>query len=118
MTADEDDIAASLKILLGTAIGERLFHPRYGLDLSALLFEPMSTAMKTELLDRANIAIAIYEPRIELLSLDLETTAENEGQIGIAMEYRVRATNSRYNLVYPFNTLDSRGVQSIGISPL
>lgn len=111
MTADEEDIASSLKILFGTAIGERFLNPKYGLDMQEMLFEPMSTTMKTYLIDRVKIAILIYEPRIDLLSLDLDTTAQNEGKLGIVMEYKVRATNSRYNLVYPFNTTDSNEVR-------
>jgi phage baseplate assembly protein W len=111
MTADEEDIQASLKILFGTAIGERFFHPKYGLDLQEMLFDPMSTTMKTYLEDRVKIAILIYEPRIDLLSLDLDTTAQTEGKISIVIEYKVRATNSRYNLVYPFSTTDSNEVR-------
>ncbi|MDJ0844698.1 GPW/gp25 family protein [Crocosphaera sp.] len=103
MTADEEDIQSSLKILFGTAIGERFFNPKFGLDLKAMLFEPMSTTIKTALIDNIKIAILIYESRIEVLSLDLDTTAQNEGKIEIVMEYKVRATNSRYNLVYPFS---------------
>lgn len=117
MTADEDDIQSSLKILFGTAIGERFFNPKYGLDMQEMLFDPISTTMKTDLEDRVKIAILIYEPRIELLSLDLDTTAQNEGKVSIAIEYKVRATNSRYNLVYPFNTTDSNEVR-IGLGNL
>jgi uncharacterized protein len=105
MTADEEDIQSSLKILFGTAIGERIFNPKYGLSMQEILFEPMSTTLKTDLTDRIKIAILIYEPRIELLSLELDTTAETEGKISIVMEYAVRATNSRYNLVYRFNNV-------------
>ena len=46
MTSDEADIEASLKILLGTAIGERFLHPKYGLDLHDLLF--LETSIPTE----------------------------------------------------------------------
>ncbi|WP_019498212.1 GPW/gp25 family protein [Pseudanabaena sp. PCC 6802] len=113
MTADEEDIKASLNILFGTAIGERFFNPQYGLDMQEILFEPMSTTIKTYLSDRIKIAILIYEPRIELLSLDLDTTAQNEGKIGIVMEYKVRATNSRYNLVYPFSITDGNEVRGV-----
>jgi phage baseplate assembly protein W len=111
MTADEEDIQSSLKILFGTAIGERFLNPKYGLDMQEMLFEPMSTTMKTYLSDRVKIAILIYEPRIEMLSLDLDTTAQNEGRISIVMEYQVRTTNSRYNLVYPFSATDANEIR-------
>jgi phage baseplate assembly protein W len=111
MTADEEDIQSSLKILFGTAIGERFLNPKYGLDMQEMLFDPMSTTMKTYLSERVKIAILIYEPRIEMLSLDLDTTAKNEGRISIVMEYQVRTTNSRYNLVYPFSATDANEIR-------
>ncbi len=107
MTDDEEDIRASLEILMGTAAGERFMNPKYGLDLHETLFEPMGTTTKTLLKDRVKYAILIYEPRIALLSLELDSSAEPEGQISIILEYAIRSTNSRYNLVYPFYTTDS-----------
>ena len=102
MTSDEEDIEASLKILLGTALGERFLNPKYGLDLHEMLFEPMSTTMATFLQDRARIALLIYEPRINLLALELDTSGQPEGRVSMVVDYEVRSTNSRFNLVYPF----------------
>lgn len=109
MTSDEEDIEASLKILLGTALGERFLNPKYGLDLHEMLFDPMSTTMTTFLKDRVKTSILIYEPRINLLSLDLDTTAQTEGRVSIIVDYEVRATNSRFNLVYPFWNAEGGG---------
>ncbi len=114
MTSDEADIEESLKILLGTAFGERFLNPKYGLDMHELLFEPMSTTMKTFIKDRVRTSILVYEPRINLLSLELDTSAEYEGKISILVEYEVMATNSRYNLVYPFSISDSSEVKDTG----
>ncbi len=120
MTSDEEDIDRSMRILFGTAIGERFLTPKYGLDMHEILFEPVSTTMKTFIKDRVKTAILIYEPRINLLSLELDTSAQPEGKISIVLEYEVRATNSRYNLVYPFYTTDSnevRGTVDFNINP-
>ncbi len=111
MTQDEEDIRASLQILLGTAAGERFMNPGYGLDMHELLFEPMGTTAKTLLKDRIRHAILVYEPRILLLSLELDSSAELEGKISLILEYQVRTTNSRYNLVYPFYSTDSNEVR-------
>ncbi|MBI1919798.1 MAG: GPW/gp25 family protein [Geobacter sp.] len=102
MSSDEKDIEESLGILLGTAAGERFLNPKYGLDMQQLLFEPMSETMKTYITDHIRIGILIYEARINLLSVVLDTTAQYEGVIAVVLEYEIRATNSRYNLVYPF----------------
>ncbi len=111
MTVDEDDIQASLKILLGTDGGERFLNPKYGLDLHSVLFEPLSTTMQTFLKDRIKTAILIYEPRINLLSLELDTTAQFEGKVSLILDYEIRATNSRFNLVYPFYTTDANEIR-------
>lgn len=111
MTEEEEDIRASLEILLGTAAGERFLNPRYGLDLHEVLFEPMGTTAKTLLKDRMKYAILIYEPRINLLSIELDSSGEMDGRISIRLEYEVRSTNSRYNLVYPFYSTDSNEVR-------
>ncbi|MEP7120327.1 MAG: GPW/gp25 family protein [Byssovorax sp.] len=102
MTSDEQDIEASLRILFGTTPGERLFAPVYGLDVRELLFEPMSTTLRTFLAERVKIAILFYEGRIEVLSLQIESPDPNNGTLRISLDYAVRSTNSRYNLVFPF----------------
>lgn len=119
MTSDEEDIRASLIILLGTAAGERFLNPEYGIDMHALLFESLSTTMQTYLKDRVKTAILIHEPRINLLSLELDTSAQYDGRIGIIVEYEVRATNSRYNLVYPFYLSDGNEIRgSVAVKTL
>ncbi|MBV9773839.1 MAG: GPW/gp25 family protein, partial [Gemmatimonadetes bacterium] len=107
MSSDEEDIHESLKILFGTAAGERFLRPRYGLDMHEVLFEPMSTTLKTYLQDRIRTSILIYEPRVNLLSLELDTSGQQEGRVTLIVDYEVRATNSRFNLVYPFYAFDS-----------
>ena len=107
MVADEEDIEESLRILFATQRGERVFHPKYGLDVNDLLFEAMSTTMRTLLEDRVKIGILIYEPRIEPLAVTVHSQEPASGELHIELEYRVRATNSRYNLVFPFYRSDS-----------
>jgi phage baseplate assembly protein W len=111
MTSDEDDIHASLRILFGTALGERFLRPRYGLDMHEILFEPMSTTLKTYLEDRIRTTVLIYEPRIDPVKLELDTTEQNEGRVTLILDYVVRATNTRFNLVYPFYATDSSEVR-------
>jgi phage baseplate assembly protein W len=115
-SADEQDIDESLRILFGTARGERFLNPSYGLDTQELLFEPMSTSMRTFLKDRIKIAILVHEPRIEVLTLEVDSPDPNTGVLRILLEYQVRATNSRFNLVYPFYWHDSNElVASVGV---
>ena len=111
MTSDEEDIRASLEILFGTMEGERFLLPKYGLSPHEILFERASTTRSAFQKERITAAILIYEPRIRLISLEIDSPDPNAGTLRIRIEYEVRATNSRYNLVYPFYTQDSSEVR-------
>jgi len=108
MTADEEDIQKSLEILLSTSPGERFLQPKYGVNLDALLFEPLTTTMKTYIRGIIRHALLLYEPRIELHNVTLREE-EIAGRVDILIEYTVRTTNSRYNLVYPFYLREGAG---------
>ncbi len=101
MTSGEEDIEASLRILLSTAVGERFLQPKYGCNLEHLLFEQLTTSVKTYVRGLIEGALLLYEPRVDLESVDFVTEGEAEGRLDIVIGYVVRTTNSRYNLVYP-----------------
>jgi phage baseplate assembly protein W len=102
MAADEEDIRQSLRILLSTALGERVMQPKYGCNLNDLLFEPLNTTVRTYIRGLVKQAILIYEPRIQLNDVSIEMLDEPSGRVDLVVDYTVRTTNSRYNLVYPF----------------
>jgi phage baseplate assembly protein W len=102
MISDEEDIRSSLEILLSTRPGERVMQPRYGCNLDELLFEPLTTTFKTYLKDLISTAILYFEPRIDVNKIDLDETDEVEGKVIISIEYTIRATNSRFNFVFPY----------------
>jgi phage baseplate assembly protein W len=117
MTSDEADIEASLRILFGTALGERFLEPGYGLDLRDVLFESLSTTLRTLLTERVRTQILIYEPRIQVLALSLDSPDPNNGTLVISLDYKVRASNSRFNLVYPFYQSDGNEQRSAVAAP-
>jgi len=102
MLEDEADIKSSLGILLSTRLGERVMVPDYGCNLDELLFKPLTLTLKTFVIDLIKTAILYYEPRIDLNKIAIDPTDELEGVLLINLDYTVRATNSRKNMVYPF----------------
>jgi phage baseplate assembly protein W len=101
MISDEDDIQNSLEVLLATRVGERLMQPMYGCNLDVLLFEAIDITLQTYIKDLVFTSIFYYEPRVKPDDVKL-TVPDQEGSILIEVQYTVRATNTRYNLVYPF----------------
>lgn len=102
MLEQEADIASSLEILLGTTPGERVMLADYGCNLQELLFENIDTTLTTLMVDKIRSAILYYEPRIDVESVRLDDRPDLEGVVLIHINYRVRATNSRFNFVFPF----------------
>jgi uncharacterized protein len=102
MTGKQDDIEKSLQILLTTTLGERVMQPKYGCNMDELLFESLNTTTKTILVDKIKTAILYFEPRIEPKKIALNTTNELEGEVLIVVEYIIRATNNRFNFVFPY----------------
>ncbi|MDW3191828.1 MAG: GPW/gp25 family protein [Cytophagales bacterium] len=101
LVQDEEDVLQSLRILLSTIQQERVLEPEYGLDLVHMIFEPLSVTSAALLTRKIEQAILDFEPRIELDNVDYVQDVAN-GRIDITLEYTIRATNTRTNLVYPF----------------
>lgn len=102
MTEKKEDIERSLQILLTTTVGERVMEPKYGCNMEELLFEPLDTTTKTLIKDKIKTSILYFEPRIDATKIEINTQNEIEGELLIEIEYIIRATNSRYNFVFPY----------------
>ncbi|MCC7299295.1 MAG: GPW/gp25 family protein [Bacteroidia bacterium] len=109
MVSETTDIDQSIQILLSTIIGERIMLPEFGCNLDDLLFEPINTTLVTSMTDRVKKALMRFEPRIKLDSMNV-FKSETEGLISITLEYTIRATNTRNNLVFPFYTNEATNI--------
>ena len=102
MLIDVEDINSSLEVLLATATGERVMQASYGCDMKEFLFEPLTTTLKTFMADKIKKTIILFEPRIIVNDVKVDTAEELGGTIAINIEYTVRTTNNRYNYVYDY----------------
>jgi uncharacterized protein len=102
MVADEYDIVQSLTILLSTKLKERVMRSDFGCDLSPLMYENITVTLLTKMKGIIENAILMYEPRIDLIEVDFSMSDSNNGIIDIDVIYKIRATNSRKNYVFPY----------------
>lgn len=100
MSEYEDDIKEAIWIILGTAKGERVMRADFGCGIHDLVFAPINTATITLVENSVREALTLWEPRIELIGV--EASEADEGKLSVSIDYRVRITNNRFNLVYPF----------------
>lgn len=110
MVDSEEDIRESLRILLATTPGERVMQPAYGCDLRSVMFAEINAATAAYVKDRIKQAVLFFESRIDLEAINIDESEAEEGRLLIHLEYRVRATNSRSNLVYPFYLLEATNI--------
>lgn len=97
----EDDIEQSIRIILGTARGERVMRPEFGCGVHERVFASLDTATRTLVEDDVREALREWEPRIEVLSVTARD-GDDPGELLVEVDYRVRSTNTERNLVYPF----------------
>ena len=100
-TGDEK-IRQSIWIILGTAQGERQMRAEFGCGIHDLPFQPNTPALWGVVRDRVKRALTRWEPRIDVVEVRVETPPEGRNYLLIRIDYRVRANNTFFNLVYPF----------------
>lgn len=116
MVGDEQDIRESLQIILSTAPGERVMHPTFGCGLRALVFESVDESLKTRIKDAIVRAVALFEHRVEVDLVAVHTDAVDQALLKIELGYRIRATNTAANMVFPFY-LGNEQETLIGVVP-
>ena len=106
IAAAEEKIRQSIRIILGTAKGARVMRPDFGCDIHDYTFSVVNTSTLTLMTSAVREALVYHEPRIEVLDVSSATTRLGQGILDLRIDYRVRATNTESNLVYPFYLKD------------
>lgn len=98
----EESIRQSIWTILSTSQGERVMRPDFGCAIHDLVFGINDATTAGALAGAVEDALIEWEPRIEVVSVDAFPDPQRPNYLLIEISYQVRATNSRFNLVYPF----------------
>lgn len=98
----EQDIEQAIWIVLSTAPGERQMLPRFGCGIHDFVFAPNSAATRGTIATLVRKSLTTFEPRIDVVDVRVDATAEEPDKLLIRIDYRVRKSNAFQNLVYPF----------------
>ncbi|WP_029135751.1 GPW/gp25 family protein [Nakamurella lactea] len=102
MTDGAADLDRSMAMVLATAPGERVMRPEFGCRIWELLFEPVTANLIGLMAQAVRDALAQWEPRVEIDDVDPIADPNDPALINISVTYRVKSTNDRRNLVFPF----------------
>ncbi len=101
--ADErDGIDRSIALILGTAKGERIMRPTFGSDLHDFAFKPISPVNLQRMATAVKSALMTWEPRVRVREVEARQSPQDHTTVLISIDYEVRRSNTKRNLVYPF----------------
>jgi len=109
MVTGHEAIERSITMVLSTAPGERVMRPEFGCVIWNLLFDPVNDNTLGLMAQSVRQALAQWEPRIDVTSVTAMPDANDHSLVLIEVDYQVKATNDRRNLVYPFYVIPEEG---------
>ncbi|HEX2300557.1 MAG TPA: GPW/gp25 family protein [Pseudonocardiaceae bacterium] len=107
LVSDEREVAESIRIILGTAPGERPMRPEFGCAIHDLVFAPADASTAGQLAYHVRLALDRWEPRIDLEDVVVHFDAADTGTLFIDVRYTLRSSNDPRNLVFPFYVIPS-----------
>jgi uncharacterized protein len=98
----EDTVRQSIWMILSTAKGERVMRPDFGCGIHDKVFLPNNLGTVGQIVSDVRDALVEWEPRIDVLNVDVIPDPNQPNVILIQVDYQIRTTNNIFNLVYPF----------------
>ncbi len=102
LVAAVTDIEQAIRIILGTAMGERVTHPEFGSRLRRYVFEPLAPRTYNLIASEVQRALVLWERRIMDIDVVVTPSAGETGRLDVNISYRLDTHRMRQNLVYPF----------------
>lgn len=118
------ELEESIRLILGTALGERPMRPEFGCRIHEFVFAPSDATTAGRLAHEVRASLVRWEPRIDLLDVVVFTA---DGTVGnllgetppqswgggstlyIDIHYQEKGTNDPRNLVFPFYLIPEEG---------
>jgi len=104
-----EKIEQSIRIILGTRPGERVMRPTFGCRAQDLLFEPRDASTAALIQRYVREALSMWEPRIEVLGVDVFMDDSFDGAIYVEIRYFIKPTHDERSIVYPFFLVGEEG---------
>lgn len=102
MSEGSDNIEESIRIIIGTAVGERVMRPLFGSRVHDFVFHSNSESTAGLVAFYVREALIKYEPRITDIRVVAKPDAKRDNVMSVSVRYTIRSTNVDHNLVYPF----------------
>lgn len=105
LVSDEREIAEAIRLILGTSVGERPMRPDFGSRIHDFVFAEADSGTAIRLAAEVRLALRRWEPRIEVLNVEVSIDEVNRNLLYIDIRYLIKDENDERNLVFPFYTI-------------
>ena len=107
LVTKEQEIEQAIRLILGTAWGERPMRPEFGCRIHDHVFGPATSATAGQIAYDVRDALERWEPRIEVAAVGVSFDAIESGTLYVDVGYSIRGLNDPRNLVFPFYVIPS-----------
>jgi hypothetical protein len=111
----EREIEQAVRLILGTACGERPMRPEFGCRIHDHVFGPASSATAGQIAYDVRQALERWEPRIEVQEVGVSFDAIESGALYVDVGYLIRGLNDPRNLVFPFYVIPEHDDEAIAL---
>jgi phage baseplate assembly protein W len=105
----ERELEDAMRIILSTYPGERPMRHEFGSRIRDYVFDGMTPSRMAELEVEVRSSLQRWEPRADVVNVRINRDDADRGLVYIDIEYQVKMTNDRRNLVFPFYTIPTDG---------
>jgi phage baseplate assembly protein W len=105
LVSDEREIEQAIRLILGTAYGERPMRPDFGCRIHDFVFAEASATTAGRIAAEVRASLARWEPRIEVDDVEVSVDAGDASLLYVDIRYHIRHRNDPRNLVFPFYTI-------------
>ncbi len=111
------EVEESIRLILGTAYGERPMRPEFGCGIHDFVFAPVDATTAGQIAYEVRASLERWEPRIELIDVQVTPDAVDSGALYIDITYSILDSNDPRNLVFPFYVIPAEEPGPSGRAP-
>ena len=102
LASSDAELEQAIHLILGTAKGERPMRPEFGCAIHDYVFDPADLNTAGRIKSAVEAALAMWEPRIDVLNVDVTVDVIQRNCMYIEIRYAKKGTYDPRSLVFPF----------------
>lgn len=102
LSRGDDEIRESIRLILGTAYGERPMRPDFGCRIHDMVFGTADASFAGRVAHEVRASLVRWEPRVTVRDVDVSFDKDDRNTVLVSVSYTVNTQNDPRNLVFPF----------------